>query len=99
MSTIINQQGDDGEGELLQYWYTQSVAGVGPQGPGVYEQVVMAPRLAGRFGTGEIGIAMVEIGDPPRLELATPEPGMGWALFMLLVVAMVARGIGWKEPK
>jgi len=92
--TITNQQGDDGEGEL-QYWYTQSVAGEGPQGPGVYDQVVMAPRLVGRWGEGK-----VEIGDPPRLEVATPEPGVGLAVMVGIVVGMVARVISmWARGK
>lgn len=70
---------------LLQYWYTQSVSMDGPQGPGVYDLPVWAPRLEGRF----VQIQLVDIGDPPQLP--TPEPTIGWIIWGLMIIGLAIR--------
>lgn len=74
---------------LLQYWYTQSVTMDGPQGYGVYAQEVWAPKLVGRQADAQIEIR-AEIGEPPRLGMATPEPGLAWLVWGVLVCGVAA---------
>ena len=75
--------------ELLQYWYTQSVTMDGPQGYGVYAQEVWAPKLVGQIADAQIAIR-AEIGEPPRLGMATPEPGLAWLVCGVLVCGVAA---------